>query len=640
MKISRAWLQKYFEKPLPSGADIEDAFTFHSFEIEESFSAGEDAILDVKVLPNRAADCMSHRGIAKDLAAILDVSMKVDPLRASPPSFARAQNLAVRVENPELCDRYMGAIIRGVNVGPSPAWLKTAIEAIGQRSINNVVDATNYVMLDLGQPLHAFDAAKLSHTDGKYSITVRSAMDGEKVTSLSGDEYTLTPETLLIADGGTNEPIGIAGVKGGKAAGITEATRDIILESAHFNYASVRKTAQRLKLFTDASSRFQNNPSAELAGYGMEAVISLILDIAGGTLEGVTDVRIESAVAAPISVTLGKVNGVLGTSISVEEAGAILKRLDFSFTTNGDTFTVTPSFERRDLMIPEDLVEEIGRIYGYENIEPAPLPELKARPEMNKRFFYGEAIREVLTTLGFSEIMTYAFQDAGDLEVASPLASDKAFLRPNLTKDMEKALLLNSRNADLLGLQGVRLFEIGAVFGADSEHVALSIGISLTGKKASEQETAERQNAVAALEAKTGLSFAAMHAIGPGMGEIDLDALIKDAPAPSAYAPFAPHAQVPEYHSISLYPFVLRDIAVWVPESVPKQEVEALIREKAGALLVRVTLFDEFKKEGKVSYAFRLVFQSYEKTLSDDEVTAIMTTVTESLNATPDWQVR
>ncbi len=640
MKISRAWLQKYFEKPLPGGAEIEDAFTFHSFEIEESFSAGEDAILDVKVLPNRAADCMSHRGIAKDLAAILDVPMKVDPLRAAPPSFPLAGNLAVRVENPELCDRYMGAIIRGVNVGPSPAWLRTAIEAVGQRSINNVVDATNYVMLDLGQPLHAFDAAKLSHADGKYSITVRSATDGEKITSLSGDEYTLTPETLLITDDGTNEPVGIAGVKGGKAAGITEATTNIILESAHFNYASVRKTAQRLKLFTDASSRFQNNPSAELAGYGMQAVISLILDIAGGTLEGVTDVRSEGVLAVPVSVTLEKVNGVLGTTISMEEAGAILKRLDLSYTVNGDTFTVTPPFERRDLVIPEDLVEEIGRIYGYENIEPAALPKLEAQPEMNKRFFYAEAIRETLTNLGFSEIMTYAFQDAGDLEVLSPLASDKAFLRPNLTKDMEKALLLNSRNADLLGLQGVRLFEIGAVFSAESEHVALSIGVSLPGKKAAEQEIAERQKAVDVLEAKTALSFASMHAIGSGMGEIDLDALVSNAPDPDAYAPFSSRSELPTYHSISAYPFVLRDIAVWVPEAISKQDVEALIREKAGALLVRVTLFDEFRKEGKVSYAFRLVFQSHEKTLSDDEVNAVMTTVTEVLNVTHDWQVR
>jgi phenylalanyl-tRNA synthetase beta chain len=303
MKISRNWLQKYFDVPLPEVSVLEDALTFHAFEIDESYQSGDDSIMDVKVLPNRAADCLSHRGIAKELSAILDIPLTEDPFRKTLTQVSESKILSISVEDPKLCDRYIGAVIQNVHVGPSPEWLQKALESIGARSINNVVDATNYVMLDLGQPLHAFDAANLSKKDGKYHINVRSAAEGEKVTTLSREEYTLTSDRLLIADGNANEALGIAGVKGGKAAKITEETKDIIIESAHFNYASIRKTAQRLKLFTDASLRFQNDPSPELAAYGMDAVVALILHIAGGELEGVVDVGDTPAPHAPVSIS-------------------------------------------------------------------------------------------------------------------------------------------------------------------------------------------------------------------------------------------------------------------------------------------------------------------------------------------------
>ncbi len=636
MKISRAWLQKYFEKPLPSGAEIEGAFTFHAFEIEESLSMGDDAILDVKVLPNRAADCMSHRGIAKDLAAILDIPVKDDPLRKSVPTFTSTDALTILVEDSTLCDQYIGTLIHGVKVGPSPLWLKTALESVGQRSINNVVDATNYVMFDIGQPLHAFDASRLSEKDGKYVINVRTATEGEKITTLAGDEFAVPKDTLLITDGNSHKAVGIAGIKGGKAAEITEATTDIILESAHFNYASVRKTAQRLKLFTDASSRYQNNPSPLLTAYGMDAVIKLILDIAGGELIGTT--RFETPVSEnePVSVSREKINGVLGTNITVEEIGAILKRLDVPFTESNDTFTVTPPFERRDIVIPEDLVEEVGRIYGYDKIAPEPLPTKAGTPEINKRFYYAEKVRTLLAQKGFSEVMTYSFVPKGDVQILSSVAVGKDFLRTSLIEGMKEALTLNARNADLLGIDSVRIFDIGRVFPKGAEHTSFAIAVQGPKGKQSKNDTL----ALETVESLKAIFPTISGTPKDGIIEWNFDELISPLSEPTAYEPWTNKSDLVAYAPISPYPFVLRDIAVWVPESVSKEELQNLIREKAGNLLFRLTLFDEFKKEGRVSYAFRLVFQSMEKTLSDEEVNSIMKEITDTLNDKENWQVR
>jgi phenylalanyl-tRNA synthetase beta chain len=260
MKVSVSWLQKYFKESLPATDVLVDALTFHSSEVEEVIGEGENTVFDVKVLPDRASYGLSHRGIAYELAAALNVPLAEDPLRTELPDWAVENNdganaqrsqVAVSIEDSEKCRRYIAAHITGVKVGPSPEWLAVALSRVGQRSINNVVDATNYVMLNLGQPLHAFDAAKLgTAADGGFAIAVRSAHEDEKITTLTGEEFTLTPSTLMITDATNGAAIGIAGVKGGKAAEITEATTDIIIESANFDGTSVRKASQTLKLWT------------------------------------------------------------------------------------------------------------------------------------------------------------------------------------------------------------------------------------------------------------------------------------------------------------------------------------------------------------------------------------------------------
>src|SRR3989338_698810 len=250
MKISRSWLQTFFKDPLPEAKALADALTFHAFEIESI----ENDVLDVKVTPNRGHDCLSHRGIAKELSAILKIPLANDPLAVHPVLAPVTTEVTVDLQRTVLCKRYIAGYIKGVKVGPSPEWLSARLLAIGQRSINNVVDATNFVMFNLGQPLHAFDALKLKIENGKFKIEVQE-QNGR----------------LVIVDGNAQTVLGVAGVKGGPESLISANTRDIIIESANFDGVSVRKTAAALKLRTDASARFEQVISPELAAYGMYA---------------------------------------------------------------------------------------------------------------------------------------------------------------------------------------------------------------------------------------------------------------------------------------------------------------------------------------------------------------------------------
>ncbi|MFA5942721.1 MAG: phenylalanine--tRNA ligase subunit beta [Candidatus Paceibacterota bacterium] len=597
MKVSRTWLQRYFDTPLPATEAIAEALTFHVAEVEEA----EGDLLDVKVLPDRAGYMLCHRGIAKELSAILNIPLKDDPLNTPFPMWdiGSPTLLQVEIEEPKKCLRYRGALVKGVNVGPSPEWLREALEAVGQRSINNIVDATNYVMLNIGQPLHAFDAAKLmknpSADRGKYTIKVRNAREGEKITTLSGDEYALPESVLLITDANADSAIGIAGVKGGKAAELTEATTDIIVEAANFDGTAIRRAAQALKLVTDASLRFQNRPSPELAGYGMRDVISLIREVAGGEVAGVVDTypaRSGSEQERKVSVSLEKINGVLGSDFSKEEVIDVFNRLGLPYSESNETFEVTPPFERTDLVIPEDLVEEVGRILGYDRLPATELPcRDVVRPDMvDQAKWRGiEKVKDFLVERGFVEISTQSFAAKGDITLANPLDKAKPALRTSLDENMKEALERAKYVAPLVLAPGEKpkLFEIGTVFPKEGER----------------------------LEIKTSEPV-------PGLPAIEDDASYE----PKRY-------QLGAFKPFSLYPFITRDIAFWASADVDDGFTKSIVQENAGELLVRLDQFDRFEKEGKVSLAYRLVFQSMERTLTDDEVNGIMAQITTALTA-------
>ncbi len=667
MKVSRLWLQNYFEESLPNAEAIADALTFHAFEIEEIEHHDGDAVLDVKVLPDRAAYALSHRGIAREVGASLGLDLVKDPLHETLPDFQPTAELSVEIEDLAKCPLYSAALVRGVKVGPSPEWLKIALESVGQRSINNVVDATNYVMLDIGQPLHAFDAANLVQKDGAYAIKVRSSRatggstsdsggsTSEKITTLSGDEFELPENILLITDAHTDRGIGIAGVKGGKAAAITEATTDIIIESANFDGTLVRKASQRLKLWTDASQRYQNKPSPLLARYGMRDVIELIIAVAGGELVGVTEVSAPIASAVPVEISVAKINAVLGASIGMGEIARVFDLLALSFTLkiSEGVFTVIPPFERRDIMIPEDLIEEVGRIVGYDHVDPEPLPEFDGTADQT-RFKGIERIKDFLVERGFSEISTQTFAEKGDIVLANPLDQTRPALRTNLHENMQAALARAKVVAPrVLGpVSEVKLFEIGTVFTEEGEAPSESLSL-VVGR----QVLSGKQNPVLTENADElgGLFSAPIYQDGE-MIEIllhDADLAVLGLEKTESAAPRK--VALGSYKPFSLYPFALRDIAVWTPAGTEESEVANVIigaatnasdANDSASLLARIDLFDRFEKKDadgipvRTSFAFRLVFESSDRTLSDEDLNPIMEKITTALNSREGYEVR
>ena len=602
MKISRDWLQKYFHAPLPPAQELADALTFHAFEIESvDLGAGGDWILDVKITPNRGHDCLSYRGIAKEVSAILNIPLQSDPLKETSELSPVTEQVSVLLEDTELSPRYIAGYVKGVSVGPSPEWLIKRLESMGQKSINNVVDATNFVMFNLGQPLHAFDVGKLAVKDGIYAIEVRKAREGETLRALDEKVYALKPGMLVIADKNADVPIGIAGVKGGEAAGIAESTTDIILESANFNGASVRQTAKALNLRTDASQRFEQVVSPELAGYGMRSAVDLIHKLAGGDIIGFAEAYPKAFTPLQVPLHAAHPSKVLGTDISKEIIRDTFTRLSFVFEEKEEEFIVTIPFERLDIQIPEDLIEEIARIVGYDAIPSKELPPASAPLTVNQNFYASEHIREDLVSKGYSEVITSVFADVGERAVLNKIDSVRPMLRATLIDGLADALKKNVQNKDLLGLTEVKLFEIGTVWKEGKEEVMAGI--------VSDKEEAK---------------------------EDPLSVFVKDA----ASYETSPLSETARYEPFSKYPYIVRDIAVWVPNDTNPNDVGRIVSTAAGTLVGRSPdLIDEYKKGDRISYAFRLVFQSFEKTLTDQGVNDGMEAVYEAVKK-QGWEVR
>jgi phenylalanyl-tRNA synthetase beta chain len=605
MKISRQWLQKYFDSPLPEAEKLADALTFHAFEIESTQKVGNDDVIDVKVTPNRGHDALSHRGIAKEISAILNLPLSSDPLADGHSTSGLepvTEAVSVTIDT-ELCQRITLGYIKGVKVGPSPEWLKARLEAIGQRSINNVVDATNFVMFNIGQPVHAFDAGQLAATtqgSPMYSLEVRTATAGEVLLALDDKEYKLSPSNLVVSDKNSGKAVGIAGVKGGKPAGVTEATKDIIVECANFDGVSVRRTSKALNLSTDASQRFQQVISPVLAAFGQRSAVDLILKIAGGELIGFVDVYPKPTAPWQVTVTASQISKLLGVEIPTEEIKATLARLGFVFTEAGGNFTVDIPFERLDLTISEDLIEEVGRLIGYERIPAIELSPYEKLPEINQNFAAAERVRKDLTDLGYSEVFTPVFADKGEIAVLNKVDSVRPYLRATLTDGLNDALKKNLQNKDLLGLKEIKLFEIGTVWKGGAETTMASI--------VSEKESAK---------------------------EDPLSLYVKETTEYDAL----PLSDTERYTSFSRFPSITRDIALWVPAGSHTEEVRSVIAEAAGGLLIRIDQFDEFQKGDKTSFAYRLVFQSFDKTLTDEEANAAMQSVYNAVKSRS-WEVR
>lgn len=613
MKISYNWL-KWYIPDAPKAEDLADIITYHIAEVESVEEKGDDKIFDIKILPNRAHDLLSHMGVAKELSSLLNIAY-VDPTPKYKIPESKPTKLIKEIHTPK-CRRYMGRIVRNVKIGPSPEWVVKHLESIGQRSINNIVDATNIVTFDCGQPSHVFDLNKVKD----LKLQVREAKDGEEIELLGGLKKTLKSSMLVISDFYGNS-LDIAGVKGGKYAELTNETTDIILECANFDPTSVRKTAQALNIFTDAKKRFENDLSPELAEYGMRELSALILEMCPEAIfEDIVDVYPVKQEQKKLSFSVNRISKILGLEVSSSEVEGILKRYNFEYKNDGDKFDIVVPFMRQDLEGEEDMAEEIGRILGYDKVKPK-IPKINFKPKVNEIYAKIQWARNKLISEGYSEVMTYAFANKGEVEVLQS-ASDKKFLRTNLSDGLKESLRVNKINYQFLGLKEIKIFEIGAVFQKGKEDINVAFN---------EKEKIVEKNLDEFCE-KAGSKNSSIFALGDiGQGTHD-----------------AVNFSSRPFRMWSLFPFVARDVAVWVPEGTTSFDVEKVIKENAGDLVIRgPELFDEFKKsassaggDGKTSYAFRLVFQSYERTLTDTEVNEIMNKINDKIKENKDWQVR
>jgi len=589
MKISREWLQTYFDTPLPEATVIADVLTFHAFEIEGI----EGDILDVKVTPNRGHDCLSHRGIAKELSAILNVPVKSDPLRAQLPEFPAVVSMAVDATRAPVG---AAAYVRGVKIGPSPAWLKERLESVGQRSINNIVDATNYVMFDMGMPTHAFAADTFKDGDAiRYGI--RCSKKGEQLALLGGTAIELSGNEAVIVNA-SDEAVDIGGVKGGMRAELADSTTEVLLSASKFEPVQTRKAAQRFNQRTEAAKRFENEMADDLALYGIRAVAELVREVAGGDILGYGIARTGTPASRSVSVSLTKINAVLGTKLGEGDVIEVLQRLGLSHVQMGEEFTITVPFERLDLGIAEDLIEEVARIVGYDKIPAAELPPFASKPEVNGNFFAMEKTRETFMGRGYSEVITSVFADKGERIVANKVDGVRPYLRATLVDGLRAAREMNLRNKDLLGLEKVRLFEIGTVWKGGAEQIMLGM--------ADEEAVSEL----------------------PLDG--NLDAIAYDD---------LPISSTERYKTFSRYPFIVRDIAMWVPIDTDADRLRTDLAVWAGSMCLNVRQFDSFKKGERLSLAFHIIFQSFDKTLTDEEANAAMEHVYTSVKE-KGWEVR
>ncbi len=634
MKISYNWLQEYIEDKLPAVETVVEALTMHSFEIEGVEEHGDDKIMDVKILPNRAHDCLSHYGVASEVASVLNLKRKELLPKVSLPVTDKI-NLNISTKS---CSRQMFVLVTGVKVTESPAWLKEKLATQGSRSINAIVDMTNYLTFAFGQPMHAFDASKVStNKKGQYEFNIRDAAKGEKITLLDTKEYTLDTTHMVIADG--SKPLDVAGVMGGKDSGVSDTTTDIILSFSAFDPVSIRKTAKALGVRTDASYRFENEIAQSLMDRVLPYAVQNITELAGGTVVGMVDLNKNPQKETTVTVALDKVSKMLGVSVSGDKAVELLARQNIKALIESDKVKVTAPLERLDIKIEEDVVEEIGRLFGYENVEPAKL-EVVAKVKVNQEIFIAEKTRRILGSLGFTEIYTYAMTPSGEVEIENPLSGDKKFLRSHLSGAVEESLERNFKYLDLLGESEVKLFEIGKVFNAKGEELHLCLGVKFPkSKKLSVDE--EIAKTIQGLEEGLGVSVGNVSVVG-GVAEFDIARVAKELGPVEEYPVdlWVKNEKSLAFKTISAFPFAVRDVAVFVPNEVSGEAVESLIKEKLTDIVVRFSMFDKFTKADKTSYAFRLVFQANDRTLTEEEINAVMNPVYETLKAQSGFEIR
>ncbi|MBQ9931345.1 MAG: phenylalanine--tRNA ligase subunit beta, partial [Firmicutes bacterium] len=645
-------------------------------DIVEAMGLAE-ASVDFEITPNRP-DCLSMLGMARETAATLGGSLRYPDTACVSESGDAADYIKVEIKKPELCRRYAARVVTDVKIEQSPWWLQKRLMHAGMRPINNIVDITNYVMLEYGQPLHAFDIRNIQGGQ----IVVDTAADGEIFTTLDGVERKLTSDMLLIKDG--TRGVALAGVMGGLNSEIEADTTTILVEAANFNGDSVRATSKKLGLRTEASSRFEKGIDPNLARAAADRACRLIeLLGAGKVVGGCVDVYPSEYTAATIPVRVERVNNVLGIDLTGEEMEAIFKSLEMETELADGIIKVTPPTVRQDLEAEIDFVEEVARIYGYDRM-PTTLPQDSSRSFVSPRWELRDTARDLLVSLGLNEIQTYSFvsprgpenvaaQADSDaykfVKILNPLGEENSVMRTTLLPNMLEVLGRNSSR----NVAHVRAFEIGNTFfdipGADglpTEKDALCIGVYGPGEsfftlKGIVEELLENlgvQDLVWAAESGLATYHSGRCArIMKGeqmlgvMGEVQADVADKFGLSAKTWCCQLDFQLIEDladrdihYAPLPKYPASTRDIALLVKEEVNVGDIMKLIKASAGPLLEDVALFDIYRgkqvAEGMKSTAFSLTYRAPDRTLTEEDVVGAHSKVLDALKAELDAVLR
>jgi phenylalanyl-tRNA synthetase beta chain len=631
----------------------------------------DDIVLELELTPNRA-DCLSMINVAREVAALTGGRLKLPEIEKSGASQACEALIKINIQDQDLCKRYVGRVIEHVQIKESPLWLKQRLLAAGVRPINNIVDITNYVMMEMGQPLHAFDYDCLADK----TIIVRRAADGEEITTLDGKKRELTPEMLVIAD--AHKPVGIAGVMGGLESEVTAQTKTILLESAYFHGPSIRRTSNALALRSEASLRFEKGVDLEQVSLAADRACQLMAQLGAGVpVEGQVDCYPHPEERYPIRLRLERVNSILGTDLGETEVEKILKALNITILERDleGWHVFTPSY-RRDLELEIDLIEEIARLNGYDKI-PTTLPYgATTQGAKNAEQRLHDRISEIMVGQGLFEVITYSFINPRHLDwlylppghelrqtvvVSNPLSEEQGIMRttilPGLLETVKRNI--NKRNKNL------KLFELGKVYlssGFPGERKLPQekwvLGAISTGKKEKTWAYGEENYDFFFLKGVAENIFSSL-----GLGDVSF---VKSENNPSLHpgrcariivggkkvgfigevhplvlekygieqraAVFSLYldeliglvSEAVRYQPVPRFPAVTRDLAIVVPEAVEAGQVLGVIKDTGKTLLKNISLFDVYRgqqiREGYKSLAFSLTWQAEDRTLTDEEV--------------------
>jgi phenylalanyl-tRNA synthetase beta chain len=658
MNFSYNWLQSFFNEKLPEPEELAKLITLRLFEVDEIQKKQNDWLINIDVLPNRACDCFSHFGIAREISAITKKKLIVKEKKLS----IKKGSVSLKIKDKENCSRYTLALIRNVKIEPSPQWMQERLKVCGLQPINNIVDIVNYVMLETGQPMHAFDFNEIAGQE----IIVRKAREKEKIIGLDNKEYFLNNEILVVSD--PEKLLGIAGIKGGKNAEIKKETTVVALESACFNRIAIRKASRTLKLRTDASLRFEHGLTPDLTIKGMKRALELIQ---ANNIELIDYYPIKDKKKI-IKIDLDYSERLLGKAISKNETKKTLSLLDFKTIKEGPDFLeVEVPTQRLDVNYQEDLIEEIGRIHGYENIESVPPQALTIPPVKNQELFWINQAKKVLESLNFTETYNYSFisqeqtsvfgYNSSDLfEVEKPVSLDQKYLRPSLIPGILKNIKENQKN-----FKNFKMFELGRVFQKNKEFnelVGITTGDCFYQVKGAVELLIEKMgiSKVIFIESKQDLKYIdrdkkadifldkqRIGLIGNFSHEIlknlkikpDVSFFVLDFDQTKEKA-----SEQKIFQPLPRFPEITRDMAVLVPLETAFQELLDSLRKTKLSLVEDIILFDvyqgkEIPKDRK-SFALRFIYRDNQKTLTDQQVNLSHQKITDQIEKNKNWKIR